>query len=671
MSVNLETIKATFTADTSGLKRGVRVAKGEMKGAQVSAKGLVGAFGAVAAGAAALGSAAVVAGKKLADFTKWVAETGDEAAKTSQVIGTTIEEYQQLKFVTDLAGVSNSEMQTGFRRLSRAAEEARKGVAEYGEVFGQLGIKVTDSNGKLKSSFQLTKEISAAFGDLESETQKVALAQDLFGRSGAKLIPMLNQGADAIQRQAEEANKLGLVMSDKAAKQSEVFNDTLLRMESVFKGLALQLGSELLPLVPDFVEIIANGVRGVAMLSDAIGLSTIGFKMMTGGISITVDALELGVEAFKALGLAAAGNVEEARKTMNKAQAEFAEGARDVKKELDAEVERMDRFRKKSFEVASGLDSIAANARRAMDDIANMGDEAERVSQFEVVGGLLGEAGVTRRDEHRLKSGFAAFEKRQKEKDDEPEPKKRDATPIGPGGFLGAFGEGGRQRRFEQQEADRVRRELRLQELNEQGNKLAEERAKKEQKALDRRRRIKNAEDSFAAAAERARKARQRQIEQERKARTKLINDAKGVTSEMTGLASTIAKVGGASEKSQQAIGGVGDLLGQGLGVAGNIASGNILGAVTGGIGLLSSGIGLAGDLFGMGGGGGGAGRDRMSVEEFGRIAGKEIADQLEDRDLRPINIDFSARGDVTSEQFVSSIFDALADEARNRYAGR
>ena len=60
--------------------------------------------------------------------------------------------------------------------------------------------------------------------------------------------------ADAYSRFVEEAQRLGLVMSEDVARASEVFNDNLTRLSAIFEGVQRQIGAAVIPVLADFTE---------------------------------------------------------------------------------------------------------------------------------------------------------------------------------------------------------------------------------------------------------------------------------------------------------------------------------------------------------------------------------------------------------------------------------
>ncbi len=207
---------------------------------------------ATAAGGAILGSLALI--------TKGVAKTGDELAKASAKTGVTVESLSRLRFAAEQSGIGFSELEMALARQSRAASEASQGVAEYADTYKALGVSVTDGNGQLKDGEVLFRETAEALAKIENPTQRAALAMDIFGRSGANMLPLLNQGAKGIDDLGKRAHELGIVFDADAAKASERFNDTLNEVKLSLGGAAKEIATVVMPVVSDLAEKVGTVV---------------------------------------------------------------------------------------------------------------------------------------------------------------------------------------------------------------------------------------------------------------------------------------------------------------------------------------------------------------------------------------------------------------------------
>jgi hypothetical protein len=147
------------------------------------------AVGAVAA-AAAVGSltAAMVA------IVKSTADYADNLAKKSRQLGVSVELLSELNLAARIGGASLDSLATGLRRLAVNAVDASRGTGEARHAFVQLGIAVTDTEGKMKSQRDLLLEVADRFQKMPDGIHKTAAAQRIFGRSGSELIPVLNMG---------------------------------------------------------------------------------------------------------------------------------------------------------------------------------------------------------------------------------------------------------------------------------------------------------------------------------------------------------------------------------------------------------------------------------------------------------------------------------------------
>lgn len=253
----------------------------------------------VAAGLSAVSAAAIGAVGALFGITAATASAGDEAAKTAKQIGLTTDAYQELLFAAERSGASQEQLAVGLKTIQRLAFDAANGNAEAAKTFDQLGISVTDANGNLKSGEQLLLEAADAISKLDSEAEKIALAQKLFGEGGAALLPLLDSGAKGIDELRRRARELGFIMDEEATRASEQFADSLLDAQLVLEGLRNIIGTAFLPV---FTQLLDWFVMGAQFIQPIVS-GFLEFIDKTIGLEAVIAGL---VAIFVAFGTAAA-----------------------------------------------------------------------------------------------------------------------------------------------------------------------------------------------------------------------------------------------------------------------------------------------------------------------------------------------------------------------------
>ena len=201
--------------------------------------------------AAQITGAVAAAGAAIFAFTKRQAEMLDELAKTSQKVGVSVESLSALKHAASLSGASFETLTNGLRFLNKNMADMRAGTGEARQAFEGMGVQVVDSNGKLKGTEEMLLELADRFAGMQDGAGKTALAMRIFGKSGAELIPFLNEGRAGIEQLRKEAERLGIVFSTQAAKDAEVFNDNMERLTRVVDGLAVKLAGPLIKALGD------------------------------------------------------------------------------------------------------------------------------------------------------------------------------------------------------------------------------------------------------------------------------------------------------------------------------------------------------------------------------------------------------------------------------------
>ena len=226
---------------------------------------------AVAAMAAVATAVAGVIGA-LGEMITQTAEYGDEVDKMSQKLGLSTDAYQEWDYVLSLAGTEMSSMSTGLKTLTNKLDDAKNGSASALAMFEQLGLSLEDLQGMSRE--QAFEAVIYGFQDMADSTERAALANDLFGKSGQELAPLFNQTREETEKQIQAARDYGMVMSKDAVEASADFQDSLETMNRTMNGFKRNLVSGFLPAVSSamdgFTQIMAgNTEEGIALIEEA------------------------------------------------------------------------------------------------------------------------------------------------------------------------------------------------------------------------------------------------------------------------------------------------------------------------------------------------------------------------------------------------------------------
>lgn len=224
------------------------------------ASGIGNAAKAIGSAVAAIAAAAAAAGKAIYNMAKDTASYGDEIEKNSQKVGLSYEAYQEWDYAMQLAGTEMSACTTGLKTLTNTFDDASNGSSGAIEKFDRLGLSMEELQGLSRED--LFSEVVTAIQGIEDETEKAAIANDLFGKSGQDLLPLFNMTADETAALRQEAHDYGMVMGDDAVKASADFQDALTKLEGTLNGLKNGALGQLLPPLTQLINGIADLAAG-------------------------------------------------------------------------------------------------------------------------------------------------------------------------------------------------------------------------------------------------------------------------------------------------------------------------------------------------------------------------------------------------------------------------
>jgi hypothetical protein len=104
-------------------------------------------------------------------------------------------------------------------------------------------------------------EVADKFKMMPDGAEKSALAIQLFGKSGADMIPLLNGGRQAVE-------SLGITMTTKFAKGADEANDKLVVLQTKLVELSVKLGTALMPALNTITDLVIRLATGFSSLPD-------------------------------------------------------------------------------------------------------------------------------------------------------------------------------------------------------------------------------------------------------------------------------------------------------------------------------------------------------------------------------------------------------------------
>lgn len=190
--------------------------------------------------------------------------TADAVAKMSARTGVAVEELQKLQYAAGQADVTNETLQRSLTKLTQELNGVADGNKASVEAFKKLGISIRDTNGKMKSTDQVFRDVANRVANATTELERASIASSVFGnKMGPELLPLLKQGEAGLAQLGTEAERLGLILSADTAAAAEVFNDAMVKIKGIGTGLMYEVFapmiSQLADLATGFFEAYMNG----------------------------------------------------------------------------------------------------------------------------------------------------------------------------------------------------------------------------------------------------------------------------------------------------------------------------------------------------------------------------------------------------------------------------
>jgi len=230
---------------------------------------------------------------KSIDIAKASLDNAEAMGTAALKANMTAEEYSALAYAASQSNVEAGTLATGMKMLGKAMSEGD--ASDAGKALTSLGVSARDATGELRPTLDVLLDVSNAFSMAKNDANKTEYAMTLFGRSGVDLVPMLNQGSEAITGMMDKAKKLGVVISKDFAASADQVNDNLATLGQVIGGSVNVAMAEISPVIEQLTG------RMIDMATEGDAIAQIG-EVIASGMKVAASAFIGVIGIVKTLG---------------------------------------------------------------------------------------------------------------------------------------------------------------------------------------------------------------------------------------------------------------------------------------------------------------------------------------------------------------------------------
>ena len=235
--------------------------------------------------------------------------------KLSGITGATAKETSELLAVANYMGVAMEDSAGAFAKFSKnvgVAKEKMEVARAEGklgtDIFSKLGYTLEDIKGK--NTVEVFKMIQERLREMKDGAEKTRVEMELFGRTGYQMHAMLNMSAEQMDKVAERAKAMGLIIDDETTAKSAKLNRELKDLENTGRRLAISIGHELVPVFNDYAKGVLDVAKEFESMTaeqkEAIG-GIVKFGAEAGAVIVVMRSLTSALGFMRLATLAAAG----------------------------------------------------------------------------------------------------------------------------------------------------------------------------------------------------------------------------------------------------------------------------------------------------------------------------------------------------------------------------
>lgn len=222
----------------------------------------------------------------------------DDLMVQSSITGLSTDALQEYAYMAELVDTDVSTITGSLTKLTRNMDSATKGTGAAYEAFKTLGVDIYNADGSLRDANDVFTEAIGKLGEMENQTERDAIAMNLFGKSGQELNPIIDAGSDALEEFRQQAHETGYVLSGETLESLGSIDDSIQLLKNTMDTAKNQVATALMPIVAKITEAFVKWASSVDWVKVGETIGTVLDKIGK-AIGVLIDIISKIVTAAK------------------------------------------------------------------------------------------------------------------------------------------------------------------------------------------------------------------------------------------------------------------------------------------------------------------------------------------------------------------------------------
>lgn len=250
----------------------------------VESSKLVAVFGRMGTDSSALAANFRIFSKTIADARDNVGENALKQKELANKVEETKIKIAELTTEIRVNGDATGSMKNRVEGLKLTLEGYEKNLGDTSNGLTKLGISTVDAQGKNKGFNDILMEVADKFKDMPGGAEKTAIALDLFGRSGAGMIKVLDKGSEGITKLSKAADDLGLTLTNDNIATMDAYVKSQKELADSTGAISLAVGALTAPLLTEMNLQLNNVITSLIGADNPMRELTVGVLAFGGPV---------------------------------------------------------------------------------------------------------------------------------------------------------------------------------------------------------------------------------------------------------------------------------------------------------------------------------------------------------------------------------------------------